>query len=142
MIDTYYIGGSSCAGKSTVAEMLSQKYDLYYFKVDDFEKQAATASDFDWIVTALKGLASAYANKSLQQTLEKINSLQLKENNTVSLDLGAANEDGKINEQLKLLEGAIEKKYIVQFSIRTAMAREKRFRQSQSVSNTNGITGI
>ena len=51
-----------------------------------FEKQAATASDFDWIVTALKGLASAYANKSLQQTLEKINSLQLKENNTVSLD--------------------------------------------------------
>ena len=30
-----------------------------------FEKQAATASDFDWIVTALKGLASAYANKSL-----------------------------------------------------------------------------
>jgi predicted DNA-binding transcriptional regulator YafY len=81
-----------------------------------FEKQAATASDFDWIVTALKGLASAYANKSLQQTLEKINSLQLKENNTVSLDLGAANEDGKINEQLKLLEGAIEKKCIVQFS--------------------------
>ena len=80
------------------------------------EKQAATASDFDWIVTALKGLASAYANKSLQQTLEKINSLQLKENNTVSLDLGAANEDGKINEQLKLLEGAIEKKCIVQFS--------------------------
>ena len=36
MIDTYYIGGSPCAGKSTVAEMLSQKYDLYYFKVDDF----------------------------------------------------------------------------------------------------------
>ena len=37
----------------------------------------------------------------------------IKENNTVSLDLGAANEDGKINEQLKLLEGAIEKKCIV-----------------------------
>lgn len=36
MINTYYIGGSPCAGKSTVAEILSQKYDLYYFKVDDF----------------------------------------------------------------------------------------------------------
>lgn len=36
MIKTYYIGGSPCAGKSTIAEMLSQKYDLYYFKVDDF----------------------------------------------------------------------------------------------------------
>ena len=36
MINTYYIGGSPCAGKSTVAEILSKKYDLYYFKVDDF----------------------------------------------------------------------------------------------------------
>lgn len=36
MINIYYIGGSPCAGKSTVAEILSQKYDLYYFKVDDF----------------------------------------------------------------------------------------------------------
>ena len=36
MINTYYIGGSPCSGKSTVAELLSQKYDLYYFKVDDF----------------------------------------------------------------------------------------------------------
>ena len=32
----YYIGGSPCAGKSTIAEILSQKYHLYYFKVDDY----------------------------------------------------------------------------------------------------------
>lgn len=32
----YYIDGSPCAGKSTTAEILSKKYDLYYFKVDDF----------------------------------------------------------------------------------------------------------
>lgn len=36
MMNIYYIGGSPCAGKSTVAEILSKKYDLYYFKVDDF----------------------------------------------------------------------------------------------------------
>ena len=36
MMNIYYIGGSPCSGKSTVAELLSQKYDLYYFKVDDF----------------------------------------------------------------------------------------------------------
>lgn len=35
-MNIYYIGGSPCAGKSTVAELLAQKYDLYYFKVDDF----------------------------------------------------------------------------------------------------------
>ena len=36
MTNIYYIGGSPCSGKSTVAEILAEKYDLYYFKVDDF----------------------------------------------------------------------------------------------------------
>lgn len=36
MINTYYIGGSPCSGKSTIAEILSERYGLYYFKVDDF----------------------------------------------------------------------------------------------------------
>lgn len=36
MMNIYYIGGSPCSGKSTVAEILSKQYDLYYFKVDDF----------------------------------------------------------------------------------------------------------
>lgn len=31
----YYIGGSPCSGKSTVAELLCQAYDLAYFKLDD-----------------------------------------------------------------------------------------------------------
>jgi hypothetical protein len=36
MIDIYYIGGSPCSGKSTIAEAISKKNDLYYYKVDDF----------------------------------------------------------------------------------------------------------
>ena len=36
MINTYYIGGSPCSGKSTIAELLSKKYNLFYFKIDDF----------------------------------------------------------------------------------------------------------
>ena len=36
MIKTYYIGGSPCSGKSTVTEILAEKYGLYYFRVDDF----------------------------------------------------------------------------------------------------------
>lgn len=36
MIDTYYIGGSPCSGKSIIAEALSEKYNLHYFKVDDY----------------------------------------------------------------------------------------------------------
>ncbi len=35
MRQTYYIGGSPCCGKSTVAEMIAKKYNFQYFKVDD-----------------------------------------------------------------------------------------------------------
>lgn len=34
-MNVFYIGGSPCSGKSTIAEILSQKYGLHYFKVDD-----------------------------------------------------------------------------------------------------------
>lgn len=36
MIHTYFIGGSPCSGKSTIADILSERYHLYYFKVDDY----------------------------------------------------------------------------------------------------------
>jgi adenylate kinase family enzyme len=32
----YYIGGSPCSGKSTVAEILAEKYGFQYFKQDDY----------------------------------------------------------------------------------------------------------
>ena len=34
-MDIFYIGGSPCSGKSTVAEALAARYGLAYFKVDD-----------------------------------------------------------------------------------------------------------
>lgn len=36
MNNTYFIGGSPCSGKSTVSEALCKKYNLQYFKVDDY----------------------------------------------------------------------------------------------------------
>jgi len=36
MKNVYYIGGSPCAGKSTIAEKISEKYGFQYYKVDDF----------------------------------------------------------------------------------------------------------
>lgn len=89
-----------------------------YQIMDSFvlEKQAATRHEYDWIVTALKGMASAYESKGLEQTLAKVKSLNHTEGTAVSVDLGVAGEDDKIKEQLKLLEDAIEKKCMVRFS--------------------------
>ena len=36
MENIYYLGGSPCCGKSTIAEKLSKKYGFKYYKVDDF----------------------------------------------------------------------------------------------------------
>lgn len=36
MENVYYLGGSPCCGKSTIAEKLSKKYGFQYHKVDDF----------------------------------------------------------------------------------------------------------
>ncbi|MDL2280994.1 hypothetical protein LJC10_03965 [Selenomonadales bacterium OttesenSCG-928-I06] len=36
MKDIYFLGGSPCSGKSTFAEMIAEKYDMYYFKIDDY----------------------------------------------------------------------------------------------------------
>lgn len=89
-----------------------------YQIMDSFvlEKQAATRHEYDWIVTALKGMASAYESKGLEQTLAKVRSLNHTEGTAVSVDLGVAGEDDKIKEQLKLLEDAIGKKCMVRFS--------------------------
>ena len=89
-----------------------------YQIMEDFvlEKQVATNHEYDWIVAALKGLASAYTNKNLEQTLAKIKSIHDVEGNTVSVDFRVASEDDKINKQLILLEDAIEKKCVVRFS--------------------------
>jgi 2-phosphoglycerate kinase len=36
MSKIYYIGGSPCSGKSTIAQMIAEQYGLYYFKVDNY----------------------------------------------------------------------------------------------------------
>ena len=80
------------------------------------EKQAATSHEYDWIVTALEGMASAYANKTLRQALEKVRSVNPARDTAVSVDLSAAREYDKTKEQLILLEDAIKEKCVVHFS--------------------------
>ena len=89
-----------------------------YQIMDSFvlEKQAATSHEYDWIVTALEGMATAYASKGLKQALEKVQSISQTRDTAVSVDLSVASEDDKINKQLRLLEDAIQEKCAVRFS--------------------------
>jgi shikimate kinase len=47
MAKIYYIGGSPCSGKSTIAELIEKKYNFKYYKLDDkleeYTKRASRA---------------------------------------------------------------------------------------------------
>lgn len=62
-MNVYYIGGSPCSGKSTVAEALSERYGLHYFKVDDYlDRYMQLAAD----------ARKPYCSKALRLTPEQI----------------------------------------------------------------------
>ncbi len=57
MSKIYYIGGSPCSGKSTLAQIISEQYELHYFKVDDYLDEymrRANASNKPFSSQALK----------------------------------------------------------------------------------------
>lgn len=52
-MNIYYIGGSPCSGKSTITEIIAKKYNLYYFKVDDFlDKYIACSAEKGYEICA------------------------------------------------------------------------------------------
>lgn len=58
----YYIGGSPCSGKSTVAEMLTKKYGFHYFKVDDYLDDYLKKGQFEG-----KPVCTKYANMTSEE---------------------------------------------------------------------------
>lgn len=76
------------------------------------------ASDYDYqnILTALRSMASAYENKAIQETIQKIELLSGNEESVMTLDLGAAHENMGSNLLIQHLEKAIMDKRRVAFS--------------------------
>lgn len=96
------------------------------------EKQMADGKDYEFILTALKGLASAYADKSIQKTIDKIELLSGNEENALNLDFSIARENSDTNEKITVLEEAVRKKRIVQFQY-TNNSNEVKEIQTESV---------
>lgn len=91
------------------------------------DKQVVSQNDFDYIVTALKGLLSAYTNKDVEQSLNKMELLSNNKQAPVQVDFSVASEDSSINEKIHILEQAINQNKKVQFLYRNGQDEEKQF---------------
>lgn len=88
------------------------------------DRQLANPHDYSFIDTALKGFASAYPNKDLENTLKKINLLP-KVTSPINLDFSVACENQAINARIHILEEAINMQKVVQFQYTSRNAEEK-----------------
>lgn len=101
-----------------------------YGIVDGFklEKQITNAEDYLFIITALTGMCSAYNNKKLESTLEKLLSVS-KHGKDVSakirLDFSVSREGSYIDEYLKLMEKAMDEERIIKFEYMNAYGEKK-----------------
>lgn len=96
------------------------------------EKQILNDKEYSAIITALKGLSSAYEDKSIEQIIEKMNSFTDTEDSVVSIDLSAAHENQDVNDMIHILEKAIADKMIVGFEY-TNNNNETKYREVEPV---------
>lgn len=83
-----------------------------------FDKQLASTEDYQFIATALMGMNSAYNNKKLETTLEKILNVSKLENSTstkVKIDFSASREGKNIDQYIRLIENAIDEEKVIGF---------------------------
>lgn len=80
-----------------------------YGIIDGFklEKQVAGQDDYLNIITALKGLRTAYRIQKVSATLEKMTAVMPKSEQRVFIDLSAAREGKHTDEYLRTMEAAI-----------------------------------
>jgi predicted DNA-binding transcriptional regulator YafY len=110
-VDALSIAGipiSSSTGASGGYEILDT------FKLN---KQITTMEDYLFIITALKGMRSAYDNKKINTTLEKLLTAghYKDEEQRVFIDFGVVREGENIPEFVREIEEAIHNKSIVEF---------------------------
>lgn len=87
-------------------------------------KQVFTDSDYLLIITALRGLCSAYEDRQIEATFEKLVSLSpdmLQDKQSIHLDFSVLREGFYIGEYLSLIEDAIHSKKVVQFEYTDAV---------------------
>lgn len=87
------------------------------------ERQLANESDYSNILTALKGLSTAYDNPEIEKTIEKIMSVSSSKSlsNIISLDFGVLREGVDTVKRIQLIENTISRKKIISFDYTNAV---------------------
>jgi predicted DNA-binding transcriptional regulator YafY len=81
-------------------------------------RQILHPEDYNFILTALKGLSSGYDNSRLEATFEKIHALSPSNERPeqhIKLDLKVLREGERTSEDLACIEDAILKRYTIEF---------------------------
>lgn len=99
-------------------------------KTFELNKQITSMDDYMFIITALKGLCSAYESKKLEATLEKLISTSKYQNDKqiIYFDFGVAKEGENISKYIKMLEEAISTEFVVEFDYTDSENKTKRRR--------------
>lgn len=89
-----------------------------YELMEDFvlDKNVLTARDHGWIAAAVRAMESAYGGREPAHALEKLPGANGAADVSVSVDISAAREDGRINEMLPLIETAVRQKRNIRFT--------------------------
>ena len=99
-----------------------------YEILDTFKlnKQITTVDDYLFIITALKGMCSAYDNKKINTTLEKLltTGQYRDKDQRVFIDFGVVREGDSIPGTVCEIEGAIRDKKIIEFDYTDAIGRQ------------------
>jgi predicted DNA-binding transcriptional regulator YafY len=96
-----------------------------YGIIDSFklDKQIMNTGDYLFIITALKGLCTAYEDRQLDSTLEKLLAITPQKQGPperIYLDFGVLREGANTNEYLKIFEAAIRIEQVVEFEYTNA----------------------
>ena len=108
-----------------------------YGIMDSFrlEKQITSTEDYQFIITALMGMNSAYNNKKLEATLEKLLSVSKQEQSTgskVKFDFSVSLEGNTIDGYLRVIENSIDEEKAIEFQYSNAYG-DKTFRVVEPV---------
>lgn len=79
------------------------------------DKKIMNSQDYGYIITALHALQSAYSDKSVERTMDKVIPFSGKQDSLIQLDFSVAHEKSGINEHIRILEQAIRQQRAITF---------------------------